>query len=349
MKRKSNIVLKHVRLVLSGVGLICLLNSCTSNQEHADYGNMGSVAEESSVHENEIANENQNSETNTEQPLLQLQISADTNKEPLPASADASRKPLQTSTDTKNEPLQTSADTSGKPSQTSTDTRNEPLQTSADTSWKPSQTSADVSNKQPNSSKENDRIAPLSLEESYKAILLEDGEFISTDLQNTQLNLKTIKKVVTDDDTIRVAATKFSITDLNGDGKAEIIILLQINDISDYGFEILQYQEKGVYGYTLPYRAFLDLKTDGTFTFSDGDTGIGKLRFSENGYTIDKLHYSESNYDSNNELKVAYFVNGETSSEEEFNRTMRQQEEKSNVRWYDLSSDNVNIAFENMS
>lgn len=94
------------------------------------------------------------------------------------------------------------------------------------------------------------------------------------------------------------------------------------NGISDYGFEILRYQEGAA------------------------DLGIGKLSFSGNGYVIDKLYYSESQYNSNNELEVQYIANGTPYSEEEFNHDMSHQGEKSNVKWYDLTPGNVESAYQ---
>lgn len=221
-------------------------------------------------------------------------------------------------------------------------------QVPADIGNEQEQVSADINNEQlNNSSVEGDEQSPLSAEDNYKAVLLNNGDFISTDMQNKKMNLTNIKEVVTDDESITVAATKFAVMDLDNDGQNEIVLWIQINGVSDYGFEILRYQEGVVYGYTLQYREFMDLKTDGTFTFSEGaaDLGIGKLSFSENGYVIDKLYYSESQYNSNNELEVQYIANGTLYSEDEFNSDMSHQGEKSNVKWYDLTPGNVESAF----
>lgn len=221
---------------------------------------------------------------------------------------------------------------------------------SSETNSAQSQVGEDASDNQSNSiSDKQDEEVQSAIEESYKAILLGGGDFVSTDLHNMELNLENIREAVTDDDSVKVKATKFTIVDLDGNGENEIVLWIQINDISDYGFEVLHYQDEEVYGYTLPYREFMNLKTDGTFLFSGGadDTGIGKLRLSDGGYTIDKLYYSESQYNSNNELKVQYFANGEPCSEDEFNNAMNQQEEKTNVGWYDLTADSVELAFEN--
>ena len=123
---------------------------------------------------------------------------------------------------------------------------------------------------------------------NYKSILLGTSNFICTDLGNKSLNISEIGQAVTDDDSITVNATKFAVTDLDGDGEEEVVLWLQINGVSDYGFEILHEQNGEIYGYTLQYRAFMDLKTDGTFLFSGGaaDSGIGKMSFSETGYII---------------------------------------------------------------
>lgn len=206
---------------------------------------------------------------------------------------------------------------------------------------------ADTGTDQPNSiSIEESGQSSLSMEERYRAILLSNGEFVCTDLQNKGLSIEKIKEAVTDDDSVTAGVSKFAYADLDNDGANEIVLWIQINGISDYGFEILRYQEDTVYGYTLPYTALMNLKSDGTFIFSGGaaDIGIGKMRYAEGGYIADKLYYSESGYDSNNELEVQYFANGEKCSEEEFNDIMRQQEEKQNMEWYDLTLESVRNA-----
>jgi len=194
-----------------------------------------------------------------------------------------------------------------------------------------------------------DEEMPFSVEESYRAILLGDGAFISADLQNRELSLANIGEAVTDDDSVRVKASQFAIVDLNGDGENEIVLWIKINDNLDYGFEILYGRDKEIYGYTLSYREFMDLKADGTFLYSGGayDTGIGRLQLSGNGYTIEELCRSTSQYDSDNVLTVQYFENGEPCSEEEFDNALLRQEEKTDVAWYELTEENVGLAFEN--
>ena len=188
------------------------------------------------------------------------------------------------------------------------------------------------------------------VENKYKSILSGNEDFICEDLENQNLNIKKIGQVITDDNSITVSVAKFAIIDLDGDGGNEMVLWLQINGISDVGFEILHDRDGAVYGYTLQYRSFMELKTDGTFTFSSSaaDSGIGKLSFPEKGYNIDKQIYSQPEYDSNNKLTVQYFVNGESCSEGDFYNVMNVQDQKKGVEWYDLSADNINTVFDNL-
>ncbi|HJC46647.1 MAG TPA: hypothetical protein IAA04_01190 [Candidatus Lachnoclostridium pullistercoris] len=183
-----------------------------------------------------------------------------------------------------------------------------------------------------------------SEENTYKFILLGKSNFICTDLANESLNISEISKAVAADDSVAVSAAKFTILDIDGDGEDEAVLWLQINNISDYGFEILHYQNGETYGYTLQYRAFMNLKTDGTFSFSSGaaDSGIGKMTFSETGYSINPQAYSQSGYDTNNEFYVQYFINNESCSEDEFNDIFNEQEQKADAEWHDLSENNIN-------
>lgn len=158
----------------------------------------------------------------------------------------------------------------------------------------------------------------------YKAILLGNGDFVNIDRSNQdrRLNIENIKEVVSDEDWVTAKITKFTIIDLDGNGENEIVLWIQANEDLDYGFEILYYQDQEVYGFTLPYRGFLELKTDGTFDTAGGieDSedyyGVGRLRLFERRYTIEDASDSGS------------------------------QEGKTNVEWYDLTPDSVELAFE---
>ena len=204
-------------------------------------------------------------------------------------------------------------------------------QISPDISSEQPQIPTNENNEQPNNIS-SEQSNHLSAGEKYKAILLGNGQFISTEFPNKQLSLETIGEAVTDDDSVTVKATQFTIIDLDNDGENEVVLWIQINGIVDYGFEILHYQDGEVYGYTLPYRSFMSVKADGTFTFSDSaaDSGIGRLRFSTDGYMIENI------------IDEAYL-------EEEKNAAMSKQETKTDAEWYELSAENINAIVANLS
>lgn len=181
-----------------------------------------------------------------------------------------------------------------------------------------------------------------------KSVLLGSSDFISTDLGGQSLSISEIGQTVTDDESITVNVSQFTVIDLDGDGIDEVVLWLQIDEINDYGFEVLRYRDGSVYGYTFVYRAFMELKEDGTFSFSSGaaDSGIGKLIFSDDEYSFDIIANSESEYDSNNELIIQYFADGELSTEDEFSNIINSQDGKTDVQWYDFSVNDINTVFD---
>lgn len=187
-----------------------------------------------------------------------------------------------------------------------------------------------------------------SIRERYGEILLNHGNFLSTDLNQKELSLADIREVVSNDDSITANAGKFTVIDLDADGENELVLWLQVNGASDFGFEILHENDGEIYGYTLPYRAFMSLKTDGTFEFAGGsaDTGVGRLKFPDGGCTTEDLVYSHSEPDSAGEIAVQYFAGEESCTEEEFHAAVSQQQEKPDVEWYELTQDGVDSAFE---
>lgn len=338
MYLKFRSLCKRVGVLALSMAMLFLLVSCGSNQENdtgVDAESAGDLVESTPVGE---ADDDQ-----TQEPAdagdAQLQEATGTGDEQTQEPADAGDGQTQEATDTSDEQSQ-------KPPETGDDQTQEPADTSDDQSQEP----ADAGEDQPdNASDGNAEGSPLSIGDKYEEILLSDGGFYCADLDNKELSLSGIREAITDDDSITAKATKFTVIDLDNDGANEIVLWLQINDVSDYGFEVLRYLDGNVYGYTLQYRSFMNLKTDGTFEFSGSasDTGVGKLGFSDAGCFTENLAYSESGYDDANELTVQYYANGKACSEEEFNDFVGQQGDKADVDWFDLTEGGVGAAFEN--
>ena len=180
---------------------------------------------------------------------------------------------------------------------------------------------------------------PMSV---YQSVLQNKTQFFSIDTQKN-LTITQLNQAVSNDNSVKVKVTKFTLADLEKDDIPEVILWLAANNSEDFGFEVLNYKNEMIYGYTLPFRSFMDLKDDGTFSFSSGaaDYGFGTIEFTKNGYMINKISYSESNYDSNNNLIISYFVNHENTTKEDFLSTINKQNEKRGVTWYDFTDDNI--------
>ncbi len=195
-----------------------------------------------------------------------------------------------------------------------------------------------------------------TLEKSFQAALLGDEDFVCAETwsQNKRVNVKNFTELFLDDadeeedGSMTAAADRFAVLDLDGDGEEEVILWIVVNDALDYGFEILRYQEGTVCGYTLGYREFMQLKSDGTFIYSGGyaDWGIAKLRFSEDACLTDGRYCVESYYNSERNLEIQYLADGEPYSAAEFDEDVRRQDAKSDAVWYELTEENIENVFE---
>ena len=134
-------------------------------------------------------------------------------------------------------------------------------------------------------------------------------------------------------------ADKFAVADLDGDGTPEVIL-----SISDYFTEILHYENGAVYGYDLPYRSFLELKTDGSFFSSDGtatDLAVATIRFSADNYTIDTPSRRLQEYGPDGLPGIFYYVDDVSATEDAFNAASDRQGGKPDADWHDFTDDNL--------
>ncbi|HHV28141.1 hypothetical protein [Acetivibrio mesophilus] len=184
---------------------------------------------------------------------------------------------------------------------------------------------------------------------AYRLVLQNKINFFSVD-SNKELNITQLNEAIAADSGVTVNVTKFATVDLERDGIPEIILCLAVNNNEGFGFEVLRYQDEMFYGYTLPYRAFFDVKVDGTFSFSSGvgDHGFGTIEFTDKGYTVNKITYSEASYDSENNQTFSFFVNHEAATEEDFLEAINAQNEKPEAMWFDFTDDNIKTLLADM-
>ena len=127
----------------------------------------------------------------------------------------------------------------------------------------------------------------------------------------------------------------FTYCDLDRDGSTELILCHTVGD-ADGWFDILRYNHEDgmVYLYERSYRGLLQLKTDGTFHYSDGasNSGIASLRFEGAETVTQPISWVES--DDN--IEVRYFVDGNPAEAAAYNFAAELQAQKNSVVWYAL-------------
>lgn len=168
--------------------------------------------------------------------------------------------------------------------------------------------------------------ASSDVRERYQAILLGEEGFVhivNDDHRDRdkRMNLENIKEVVSDEDWVTARVSKFAIIDLDGNGEEEIVLWIRANEHLkglDWGVEVLYSQEQEVYGFSLPSRAFCNLKEDGTFEISGGmdESGVGRLRLTGSSHEVERISCFPG------------------------------QAEKADAVWHDLTADGVEAAFE---
>ena len=175
---------------------------------------------------------------------------------------------------------------------------------------------------------------------AYRAVLQEGGTFFSTDA-GRELTLEEIDKALADYDDITVAVKEFAVADLDEDGSEEVILALDTG--FDGFFEVLHEKNGTVYGYSLVYRAMQALKENGLIAFSSGaaDSGFGRLRFAHDGYELVPVTYSESHTDSAGNFTVSFFVDGESTDEDAFQKEFDAFWQLPDAEWHAFSSENV--------
>ena len=137
--------------------------------------------------------------------------------------------------------------------------------------------------------------------------------------------------------------TALALLDLDGDGLAEIAAqVTETQSGSPYEYIVLKAENaldernRAMYAHQLVFRAFRDLKADGTFSYSSGamDSGFGRAWFSGPRHGITPVSWSESGGDG---TLVSFFVDGLPAAEDAFARAARAQDAKAPALWLPLT------------
>lgn len=182
--------------------------------------------------------------------------------------------------------------------------------------------------------------------EMFGAVLLGDSPFVYCSGGNTETMVVTDVPALFDGNDPFMKIWEFALVDLDGDGEDEVILFVA-GAAGDMGGKLILHQiGDEVYGYATDNRTLVDLKTDGTYGYSDptGVTEAGiavSMDFSETGYTADKMTYATGTYDGWD----TFVVNHQTGTEEEYLDALSRQDQKQNAEWYEFSDENINSIF----
>lgn len=175
--------------------------------------------------------------------------------------------------------------------------------------------------------------------EAYKAVLLNNVEFYSTDnKKNVYLNDFLTNKEIYEN---VFEIVHFAVVDMDGDGMPEVILELKAGSNVEF-YEVLHYMNNKVNGYIQVLRGFGNLKADGTVSYSDSafSNGYRKLNFDENASEDHILGYKNTESKNNVETKT-YFINNKPVTKDSYNEFIKEQDEKKDAVWYEFSKDNI--------
>lgn len=195
-------------------------------------------------------------------------------------------------------------------------------------------------------SAESGEVSGSDRNQIFKAVLLGDSPFVYCSDGNTETMAITDVPALFDADDPLVKIFEFSVVDLNGDGEAEVILFVAGAAGDMGGKVILHLIGDEIYGYVTGHRTLVDLKMDGTYSYSD-PTGVAEagiaavVDFSKAGYTTDKFTYATGTYEGWD----AFVADLQPVTEEEYLNALSRQDQKQNAEWYEFSSENINSMF----
>lgn len=138
-----------------------------------------------------------------------------------------------------------------------------------------------------------------------------------------------------------IAFTHLALLDLDRDGQRELALRFPLSEYEPC-YWILDVQNGAVYGYEVVSRGMLDLKADGSFTYSSGamDNGVGLMALNRGVRDILPLTWVEPKGDG-----AAWFVDGKPASEQAFFDASQSQGRKEDARWLPYPEELLGVLF----
>lgn len=147
------------------------------------------------------------------------------------------------------------------------------------------------------------------------------------------VNMADVPSLLNPDDAY-MAIQNYAMIDLDGNGSEETVVFVCGAAGDTGGYLVLHSNDCHVYGYRTNYRTFENLKTDGTFIYSDdlgSKEGVATIGFTQDGLVItDVLSATGQAYTMDN-----FMINGKKATQEEYNAEKEKQNLKNNVEWHE--------------
>ncbi|MCI8371701.1 MAG: hypothetical protein HFI75_04765 [Lachnospiraceae bacterium] len=186
----------------------------------------------------------------------------------------------------------------------------------------------------------------LNILNDYKLILNNHTSFIDS---NKNIFINQLNNTLGTE----MEITEFTIIDLDGSGVPEVVLALSpLTSKYMSHFLILHNQNGTFYSYVVPYRGFEDLKVDGTFFRSGGVMNYHYSRISFNhhydtntSYTMNDFISFEAYDENTNKTKFSYYVNNQSTTEDELNQYRIYQDNKPDATWYSYTKENIESLF----
>lgn len=176
---------------------------------------------------------------------------------------------------------------------------------------------------------------------AYRAVLSNERSFINTDDGDTLTISQRLDQLKSGQP---AEVLRFAVVDLDRDDTPEVILWIYAKSNEYWGFIILRFYDGEVYGYTKPYRAFQEVKTDGSYSIVGADSSTAS--FSETELSDNKLIYWEKTENSTDSQHINYYVEGKNVTREEYLEAVEIQQEKDFAAWYTFTESSIKTIFQ---
>lgn len=169
--------------------------------------------------------------------------------------------------------------------------------------------------------------------EQWEQIL--EGKSVFNNEYGKAMNLQEFCEAMAQYSDIKVELLQYTVLDMDRDGTTELVLQILVNDQVDHGVLVLHQTDRDLQGYTMSLRQMMELKHDGSFSYSGSvDDGIALAVFDGDGISYRTIANLEVDDDGQT---VHYYADGKPITETEYDRILDKQDAKKNAVWIPYS------------